>query len=373
VVALALACRWLLLGGEMPFLLLWPAVMVCAWFGGSGPGLLATAVSAAVTAYLFFEPPHWFVLTTPADWAGMALFVLLGSAISLLCEKLRRTQSQLEQHAQDLRRRAEELVQADQRKNEFVSLLAHELRNPLAPIHNAVQVLKVLGAGQPDIERAAAVIGRQSQQARRLIEDLLDISRISLGKVRLHQEPVELAEIVAQAVEESRPLIEAHRHELTVRLPEQPIRLDADAARLAQVLANLLNNAAKYTDEGGHVWLTVEQSGAEAVLRVRDNGIGIMPAMLPRVFDLYAQGERALGKSHGGLGIGLKLVRSLVEMHGGTVQAFSGGPGQGSEFVVRLPVIDLARQWQSATEDARPARPQRVSVRGCQPSPQKTA
>jgi signal transduction histidine kinase len=373
VVALALACRWLLLGGEMPFLLLWPAVMVCAWFGGFGPGLLATALSAAVAACLFFEPPHWFALTKPEDWVGVALFMLLGSAISLLCERLRRAQQKGEQYAEDLRRRADELAQADQRKNEFVSQLAHELRNPLAPIHNAVQVLKVLGAGQPDIERAAAVIDRQSQQARRLIEDLLDISRISLGKVSLHKEPMELADVIGRAVEESRPLIQARRHELTVRLPEHALRLDADAARLAQVVANLLNNAAKYTDEGGHVSLTVEQDGAEAVLRVRDDGIGITPAMLPRVFDLYAQAERALGKSQGGLGIGLKLVRSLVEMHGGTVEARSDGPGTGSEFVVRLPVIDVAQQWQSATKDAMPARPQRVSVRDGKSSPQKTA
>jgi signal transduction histidine kinase len=373
VVALALACRWLLLGGEMPFLLLWPAVMICAWLGGLVPGLLATALAAVLTACLFYEPPHWFALTKPADWAGMALFVLLGSAISLLCAKLRRSHGQLEQYAGDLRRRAEELAQADQRKNEFVSLLAHELRNPLAPIHNAVGVLKVLGAGQPDLERVAAVIERQSQQARRLIDDLLDISRISLGRVNLHKEPIELADVIDRAVEESRPLIEARRHELTVRLPEQPLRLDADAARLAQVVANLLNNAAKYTDEGGHVWLTVEQSGAEAVLRVRDDGIGIMPAMLPRVFDLYAQGERALGKSQGGLGIGLKLVRSLVEMHGGTVQALSGGPGRGSEFVVRLPVIDMAQQWQGAVGDGKPARPQRLSVPDDKPSAQKTA
>jgi signal transduction histidine kinase len=278
----------------------------------------------------------------------------------------------VEQYAQDLRRRAEELVQADQRKNEFLAMLAHELRNPLAPIQNAVQVLKHLGPGQPDIQWAAEVIGRQSQQARRLIEDLLDSSRISLGKVSLHKEPLELAEVIAQAVEESRPLMEARKHELMVRLPEQPIRLQADAARLNQVVANLLNNAAKYTDEGGHVWLTVEQKGAEAVLRVRDNGIGITPVMLPRVFDLYAQGERALSKSQGGLGIGLKLVHSLVEMHGGTVQAFSDGPGQGSEFLVRLPVMDMDREWQARTKDEKPTSPERVSFRDERPSPQRT-
>jgi signal transduction histidine kinase len=302
----------------------------------------------------------------------MALFVLLGSAISLLCERLRRTQGKLERYAEDLRRRAEELAQADQRKNEFMALLAHELRNPLAPIQNAVEILRHLGSGQADVGRVTAVIDRQAQQVRRLVGDLLDISRISLGKVSLHKEPLELALVIAQAVEVSRPLIEAREHELTVRLPEEAIRLEADAARLTQVVTNLLNNAAKYTDEGGHVWLTVEQHGAEAVLRVRDNGIGITPAMLPRVFDLYAQGERALGKSQGGLGIGLKLVRSLVEMRGGTVRAFSDGPGRGSEFVVRLPVIDAAHEWQGPSEGDKPACPQRVRAPDGKPTPQKT-
>jgi len=331
----------------MPFLLLWPAVMVCAWFGGFGPGLLATCLSALVTACLFFEPPHWFSLTKPEDWMGMALFVLLGSALSLICEMLRRAKQKVELYAQDLRRRAEELVEADCRKDEFLAMLAHELRNPLAPIQNAVHVLKRLGHAQPEQQRATAVIERQAHQARKLVEDLLDVSRISQGKFSLHKEPVELAEVVAQAVEEGRPLMEARKHQLTFNLPDDPIRLEADPTRLTQVVANLLNNSAKYTNEGGHICLTVERNEAEAVLRVRDNGIGITTAMLPRVFDLFAQSDRALRKSQGGLGIGLKLVRSLVEMHGGTVQALSAGPGQGSEFVVRLPVISRDQEWQA--------------------------
>jgi signal transduction histidine kinase len=340
VLGLALACRCLFLGGEMPFLLAWPAVVICAWFGGIGPGLLATTLSAFLTACLFFEPPHWFALTKPVDWMCMALFVLLGSVLSLLCETLRRTQIKVERYAWDAQQRAEELLQADKRKNDFLATLAHELRNPLAPIQNAVEVLKNVGADRPGVLLAAEVIGRQSQQARRLIDDILDVSRVSLGKITLQKKPVELADIIARALEESRPLIDARGHELTVRHPERPIRLEADAGRLVQVVVNLLTNSAKYTDEGGHVWLTAEQQGSEVVLRVRDNGIGIAPAMLSRVFDLYAQSERAVTTLQGGLGIGLKLVRSLVEMHGGTVQVFSEGPGRGSEFVVRLPVIN---------------------------------
>jgi signal transduction histidine kinase len=357
VVALALFARCLLLGGEMPFLLLWPAVMACAWFGGLGPGLLATGQSALVTASLFFGPPHWFSLTKPEDWAGVALFVLLGSSLSLLCEMLRRARRQAEQYARDLRRQAEELADADRRKDEFLALLAHELRNPLAPIQNAVEVLKCLGQSRPELQRATAVIQRQAHQARKLVEDLLDVSRIGRGKIRLLLEPVELAEVVARAVEESRPLLEARRQQLAVSLPGEPIRLRADPTRLTQVLANLLNNAAKYTAEGGHVGLTVERDGAEAVVRVRDDGIGITPAMLPRVFDLYAQSDRALRSARGGLGLGLTLVRRLVELHGGTVQAFSQGPGQGSEFVVRLPAAGKNQEWPAA-----PAEGERASA-----------
>jgi signal transduction histidine kinase len=347
----------------MPFLLLWPAVMVCAWVGGLGPGLLATCLSTLVTICLFLEPPHWFSLITPEDWRGVALFVSLGSTLSLLCEKLRRAKQQVDQYAQELRRQAEGLVEADHRKNEFLTILAHEIRNPLAPILNAVQVLKLPGSAQPELQRATGIIERQVRHAWRLVEDLLDVSRISRGKFSLHKEPLELAEIVAQAVEESRPLLEARQHHLMVNLPDEPLCLEADPARFTQVVANLLNNAAKYTNEGGHIGLTVERNGAEAVLRVRDNGIGITPTMLPRVFDLFAQSDRVLRKAQGGLGIGLTLVRRLVEMHNGTVHAFSEGLGKGSEFVVRLPVIDRDRQWPAPPDAARDEPPpERVQV-----------
>jgi signal transduction histidine kinase len=248
----------------------------------------------------------------------------------------------------ELRQRAEELVAADQRKNEFLAMLAHELRNPLAPIQNAIPILKHFGSEQPPLLQATQIIERQAQYARRLVEDLLDISRISQGKLSLQKQPLELAEVVAHAIEASRPLMEARRHTLSVSVPEEPIRLEADSARLTQVVVNLLNNAAKYTPEGGRITLTVEQEAEQAIVRVRDNGIGIAPQILPRVFDLFAQSPRALGHAQGGLGIGLSLVRRLVELHSGTVQASSTGPGQGSEFIVRLPVIDASQEWKAA-------------------------
>jgi signal transduction histidine kinase/DNA-binding response OmpR family regulator len=232
-----------------------------------------------------------------------------------------------------------EVQEADRRKNEFLSMLAHELRNPLAPIRNAVQLLRMRGAQDPEINAVRDMIDRQVQQLVRLVDDLLDISRITRGKIRLQTEPLEISTALARAVETTRPLIDSRRHELTVTLPPEPVLVMADPVRLAQVLGNLLNNAAKYTQEGGKIWLTVTREGSEVVLRVRDNGIGIPPDMLSSVFELFTQVENSLDRSQGGLGIGLTLVRRLVEMHGGRVQVYSAGPNQGSEFTVRLPVL----------------------------------
>jgi PAS domain S-box-containing protein len=249
---------------------------------------------------------------------------------------------------EELRQRAERLAEADRRKDEFLAMLSHELRNPLAPIANAVQVLKQAGHDDPQCTWARGVIARQAQHLTRLIDDLLDVSRVTRGKVQLRTEPVELRAVLDRAVETSRPLIDARRHELTVSLPPAPMRVEADPTRLAQVVSNLLNNAAKYTPEGGRIWLSAEPGSAPAgpaggnggvVVRVRDTGAGIAPDFLPHVFDLFTQGEHSLARSEGGLGIGLALVRRLVELHGGTVEAASDGPGRGSEFVLRLPAL----------------------------------
>lgn len=234
----------------------------------------------------------------------------------------------------------EEIEQADQQKNRFLSMLAHELRNPLAPIRSAVDVLRLCGDSPSDIEWARDVIDRQVNHLIRLVDDLLDISRITLGKIRLQMEAVNAADLVTAAVEISGPLIEKSRHQLSVSLPEEPVALFADRARLTQVLANLLNNAAKYTPAGGLVALSLEQEGEEAVFRVRDTGIGIPPNMLDRVFDMFIQIDSGLDRAHGGLGIGLTLVRELVTMHQGSISVTSEGPGKGSEFVVRVPVAE---------------------------------
>jgi signal transduction histidine kinase/DNA-binding response OmpR family regulator len=234
-----------------------------------------------------------------------------------------------------------DVQQADRQKNEFLSMLAHELRNPLAPIRNAVEVLRRHGSNQTGLAWARDVIDRQVGHMVRLVDDLLDISRITRGKIRLRMETVNVATFVAHAVEASRPVIEARRHRLSVSLPNEPLWVRGDSARLAQVLTNLLNNAAKYTPEGGNIWLTASTEADSAVISIRDTGVGIPAEMLGTVFDLFTQVDRSLERSEGGLGIGLTLVKRLVEMHSGSVEALSEGPGRGSEFVVRLSLAPI--------------------------------
>jgi signal transduction histidine kinase/CheY-like chemotaxis protein len=238
-----------------------------------------------------------------------------------------------------LRRREQHEREADRRKDEFLATLAHELRNPLAPIHNALSILKLAYNDRETFERSTEMIGRQLAQLVRLIDDLLDVSRISRGKLELRRERVELAPIVQQAVETCRPMAELADHQkVTVSLPPQPVYLDADPVRLSQVICNLLNNASKFGGQGGRISLTVERRHNDAVLRVQDNGIGIPPDKLDSIFEMFSQVDQSLDRSQGGLGIGLTLAKRLVELHNGGIEARSEGPGKGSEFIVRLPL-----------------------------------
>ncbi|NQV26682.1 MAG: PAS domain S-box protein [Rhodopirellula sp.] len=257
-----------------------------------------------------------------------------------------------------MQEQAEALADLDRRKDEFLAMLSHELRNPLAPISNAVHLLRMRKNEEPLQQKARVIIERQLTQLTHLVDDLMEVSRITTGSVQLRLDRVIVSGIVERAVETARPLIDQRRHQLTVSLPPQPIWLKADASRLEQVVVNLLTNAAKYTDEGGHIWLSVQEDGTDCVLRVRDTGVGIAPDLLPRVFDLFTQAERSLDRSQGGLGIGLALVQRLVEMHHGKVEVHSS-LGQGSEFVVCLPMVLTAEPQSpsSPTEKARPTVP----------------
>jgi PAS domain S-box-containing protein len=237
------------------------------------------------------------------------------------------------------RRIEEERRDADRRKDEFLAMLSHELRNPLAPIRNALSVLSLADADPGATAWAREVIDRQTGVLTHLVDDLLDVARITQGKVTLHRATVRLAGVVTAAVEASQPLIDARRHRLEVDLPDEPLYVDGDTTRLSQVVLNLLNNAAKYTPDGGHIRLSLAREADRAVLRVADDGDGLAPETLATAFDLFTQADRSLDRAQGGLGIGLTLVRRLVELHGGCVDAHSDGPGLGAEFVVRLPLV----------------------------------
>jgi PAS domain S-box-containing protein len=316
---------------------------------------LANAVGRTIREILPHNDAHWFetygrVATTGEPirferlgkslgdrWFDVYAFRLGGTG-STKVAVLFNDVTDRKQAEQDRERLVGELQKQDRRKDEFLAMLSHELRNPLAPIANAVQLLRLHGSEDTLQTEARTIIERQVTQLKRLIDDLLDVSRITTGRVQLRLERITLSGIVERALETVRPLITRRRHDLSVAVGRQPIWLHADAARLEQVLVNLLTNAAKYTEEGGRIWLTAQLEDAEAVLRVRDTGVGIAPDLLPHVFDLFTQAERSLDRSDGGLGIGLALVQRLVEFHGGRVEATSV-PGTGSEFVVRLPMV----------------------------------
>ena len=240
--------------------------------------------------------------------------------------------------------RTEELEEAGRRKDQFLAVLAHELRNPLAAIRMAAQSIGLPESTQGDHERWASVIERQVGHLSRLIDDLVDVSRITRGTIELQRRAVDIGAIVAEAVEAARPVIEDRQHQLVVNLPDRPIRVFGDAARLVQVVANLLHNAAKFTPKGGEVTVSIERMGGDVALRVTDNGIGIEPELLPQVFEMFSQVGRPLNRPSAGLGIGLALVRTLVELHGGSVRAQSEGRGAGTQVTVRLPQLDVAEE-----------------------------
>lgn len=281
--------------------------------------------------------------------AGAADYLEKGSLDAALLERSIRYTLQKKRHAVELESKVRErtadlaeanaaLKEADRHKDEFLATLAHELRNPLTPIRNAIEIIR-RSADRPDIvEKSRAMIERQVNQLVRLVDDLLDISRLSRGTIPVYKERVALDDVVESALESSRPLIERQGHELTVSLPPGPVMLDADPTRLAQVLLNLLNNAAKYTEPGGAIHLEATIEPGQVVIRVRDNGPGIPADLLPNLFDMFIKAPQNQENAQRGLGIGLSLVKELVELHGGKVSVRSAGPGQGSEFTIELPL-----------------------------------
>jgi signal transduction histidine kinase len=372
-VAVAVVLRWFfdtILNGDHALPTLFGAVAFAVWYGGFTPALFASVLGYLAVDYLFIEPRGVIAVHSDSDFVGFLFYfssclIIIGFGSGMRAAQRRAEAStldalskkeQLEREMVERKRAEAALKDADQRKDEFLATLAHELRNPLAPIRNALHIMQGSGTLVAGNTAASAqmlgMMERQVQQMVRLIDDLLDVSRISRGKIELRKERLNLAAVVEVALETSRPLIDAEKHELTVTLPSQTLFVLGDKVRLAQVLANLLNNAAKYTPNGGHIWLTIERQKGQAVIRVRDNGIGIPTTLLPSIFELFVQVDHHLDRSQGGLGIGLFLVRRLIDMHGGTIEAHSGGPGHGSEFIVRLPVAVEKLQELEAVEAA---------------------
>ncbi|HEV7443014.1 MAG TPA: ATP-binding protein, partial [Steroidobacteraceae bacterium] len=329
------------------------AVTIVATLSGRGPFVTANIGASLLQVALFM-----------AVVAVTGLFLGAATAERNRAERRRSEDfARLRLSEERLARQAEELATADRRKDEFLAVLGHELRNPLAPLQNGLELLALGGNDQALVTHARQVMERQLRHLVRLVDDLLDVARIRSGKIVLEIERVELAAMIASAVELARPLIDARSHELQVILPPDTLWTDADRIRLPQLLANLLNNAAKYTDEGGNITLSIAQLGTDIIVSVRDTGIGMDAEALERVFDLFAQAAGPAHTVQGGLGVGLSLARSIAELHGGILTAHSEGPGKGSDFVLRLPAaLAPPLQETAAAPASEPAFRQRILI-----------
>ncbi|HEX7063176.1 MAG TPA: PAS domain-containing sensor histidine kinase [Woeseiaceae bacterium] len=266
--------------------------------------------------------------------------------------KILRNRTDLREQIETLRNQAEAAEAESRRKDVFLSTLSHELRSPLGSLSNAAEIIRMTAGNDPQLEYPLRIVERQLDYLRRLIDDLLDLSRVAAGKITLERQTLTVDDVIRRAIEITRPLIKERRHTLQFLTPAQPIRVVGDIHRLIQVFENLLTNAAKYTPEGGRIWIKVTAEGDEAVIRVEDDGIGIPHDMLPGIFKLFTQVESARSQAKGGLGIGLSLVRQLVVMHSGSIQVRSDGPGKGSQFIVRLPLAREGGNNSRATRDS---------------------
>jgi signal transduction histidine kinase/CheY-like chemotaxis protein len=346
IAAAAVVLRWFLLPwlkSDLPYATLFGAIAVAVWMGGWGPALTAAIAGLVGTTVLFGKPPSFAGTGSLSPILGVAVYALtcaliigLGETMRKARDDYRRSQEMFKEVALELKQRAADLQRADAIKSLFLATLSHELRNPLAPIRNGIAILKLRMPGGPaDIY---AMMDRQLGMVTRLIDDLLDVSRVDRGKLELHREKVAVDSFVNAAIETARPNIEGKSHELVVRYAPRTFHVDGDATRLAQVIANLLNNAAKFTPANGRIELSMRAEGPRAIISVRDNGMGIPSADLNRIFDMFVQLDASKTQAAAGLGLGLALARSLVSLHGGEIKALSAGPGQGSEFAVHLPL-----------------------------------
>jgi signal transduction histidine kinase len=360
VTAVALFLRGLFevrLGSSVEFTTLFAAVAVAVLVGGYGPALLAMIAGYAVAEYLFVEPVRTVFVSTPPAPVPLALYTVSCLIIIGFGGGMRSARRSLEREVAERQRLEEKLREADKRKDVFLATVAHELKHPLAPIRNVLEVLQLKDLPDKELRWARGVIDRQVKHLARLVDDLLDVSRIVRGDIQLRRESLPVSGIIADAVELCHPLVEAQRHQLTVSYPPDPLFIEGDPTRLTQVIGNLLDNAVKYTPPGGHIAVSAERSGEAVLVTVRDDGIGIPASMLGRVFEPFARSDDARTRAAGGMGIGLSVVRDLVELHGGDITARSAGPDRGCEFRVLLP---LARRLPAQRERTSPRAAARV-------------
>jgi signal transduction histidine kinase/CheY-like chemotaxis protein len=360
--AVALTLRWALdpwLGDAQPLSLLFGAIALSVWLGGVGPALLATTVGYVASDYLFIPPRGVFAVVDALEAISLGTYLVSCTIIIGFGEGMRVANRRAKQYARRLEEHQAQLELIERRKDEFLATLVHELRSPLAPIRNAVSLLI---PRDPELGMARNIIDRQSRHLIRLVDDLLDMSRIRAGRIRVQKDAIPFAPVLHQAIEAARPGIEAAGHELRVDIPAEPIFLEGDATRLTQIFSNLLNNAARYTPRGGHISLQARREARNVRVTVRDDGIGIPPEMLPHIFEMFMQVDRAAERKGEGLGIGLTLVKKLVELHGGRVEARSEGIDKGSEFVVFLPALAAApNPYALALNDVRHSQPPLVA------------
>jgi signal transduction histidine kinase/ActR/RegA family two-component response regulator len=342
-IALAVALRVVLepwVGpGNVPYITLFVPLVFLGWYAGLALALTAVVIGGLAINYLVLPPIGAFAVRLPYDAIGLVAYAVVGACGALLGHYFRRAQQEIADSRDIAKRNQEALQEADRLKTEFLATLAHELRNPLAPLTTSLELIK-MDTGNPDtVDRARAVMVRQVKHIVDLVDDLLDVSRISRGVVMLKKAPVSVASVVNDAVETSHPAIRAQGHELVLEIPAEPIYVEVDQTRLAQVLTNLLSNAAKFSDARTPIRLQVVRAGNEVAISVEDCGIGIPAHMLSPIFDMFTQGDTSLEKMRSGLGVGLTVAKKLIELHGGTIEAHSDGLGMGSRFTVRLPVV----------------------------------